>query len=125
MTHTTRNPKGDSRAELLKVAREVFAEKGFEATTISEIVARAGVAQGTFYWYFPSKVSLITMLAKEMQDQIEEALTRPSLTLRCSAVDWLYIIRGSLDQRRALMTRRLRMHGDWRLALQLPRILPT
>ncbi|MEO6892020.1 MAG: helix-turn-helix domain-containing protein [Ktedonobacteraceae bacterium] len=46
MTHTTRNPKGDRRAELLKVAREVFAEKGFEATTISEIVARAGVAPG-------------------------------------------------------------------------------
>ncbi|WP_376794932.1 TetR/AcrR family transcriptional regulator, partial [Thermogemmatispora sp.] len=35
------------KAELLRISREVFAEKGFEATTISEIVARAGVAQGT------------------------------------------------------------------------------
>lgn len=62
------------RAELLKVAREVLAEKGFEATTISEIVARAGVAQGTFYLYFPSKISLVVTLAEEMQKDIEQAL---------------------------------------------------
>ena len=62
------------RAELLKVAREVLAEKGFEATTISEIVSRAGVAQVTFYLYFPSKISLVLTLAAEMQAQIEQAL---------------------------------------------------
>lgn len=62
------------RAELLRVAREVLAEKGFEATTISEIVSRAGVAQGTFYLYFPSKISLVLTLASEMQQQIEQAL---------------------------------------------------
>src|SRR5258708_18125452 len=62
------------RAELLKIAREVLAEKGFEAATISEIVSRAGVAQGTFYLYFPSKISLVVTLAEEMQVQIEEAL---------------------------------------------------
>lgn len=62
------------RTELLKVAREVLAEKGFEATTISEIVARAGVAQGTFYLYFPSKISLVVTLATEMQENIEQAL---------------------------------------------------
>ncbi len=69
-----RGNKTDRRAELLKVAREIFAEKGFEATTISEIVARAGVAQGTFYWYFSSKAALVSTLAKEMQEQIEQAL---------------------------------------------------
>src|SRR5579885_3786399 len=62
------------RTELLKAAREVLAEKGFEAATISEIVARAGVAQGTFYLYFPSKISLVVTLAAEMQASIEQAL---------------------------------------------------
>lgn len=71
--HST--PKTQARrAELLKVARTVLAEKGFEATTISEIVSRAGVAQGTFYLYFPSKISLVLTLAEEMQNQIEQAL---------------------------------------------------
>lgn len=62
------------RAELLKIAREIFAEKGFEGTTISEIVARAGIAQGTFYLYFPSKISVVVTLAQEMQSDIEQAL---------------------------------------------------
>lgn len=70
-----KHPKAQARrAELLRVGREVLAEKGFEATTISEIVSRAGVAQGTFYLYFPSKISLIVTLAQEMQASIEDAL---------------------------------------------------
>lgn len=71
---SNKNKKTDRRAELLNIAREIFAEKGFEATTISEIVARAGVAQGTFYWYFPSKNSLMVALAKEMRHQIKRTL---------------------------------------------------
>ncbi len=62
------------RAELLKIARQIFAEKGFDATTVSEIVARAGIAQGTFYLYFPSKISVVVTLADEMQASIEQAL---------------------------------------------------
>ncbi|MEO7022595.1 MAG: TetR family transcriptional regulator [Ktedonobacteraceae bacterium] len=62
------------RAEILKIARQVFAEKGFEAATISEIVSRAGIAQGTFYLYFPSKISVVVTLAEEMQTSIEQAL---------------------------------------------------
>jgi AcrR family transcriptional regulator len=58
--------KLDRRAAILQAAREVLAAKGLEATKISEIVARAGVAQGTFYLYFPSKMSLIVALAEEM-----------------------------------------------------------
>lgn len=70
-----KHPKTQARrAELLKIAREVLAEKGFEATTISEIVTRAGIAQGTFYLYFPSKISLIVTLAEELQVSIEQAL---------------------------------------------------
>jgi AcrR family transcriptional regulator len=62
------------RTELLNAAREVFAEKGFEGTKISEIVARVGVAQGTFYLYFPSKISLVYALAEMLQKKIESAI---------------------------------------------------
>ncbi len=60
----------DRRAAILAAARTVLAEKGFEATKISEIVARAGVAQGTFYLYFPSKISLILALAEDMNTRL-------------------------------------------------------
>ena len=70
-----RHPKTQARrAELLRAAREVLAEKGFDATTVSEIVARAGVAQGTFYLYFPSKLAVVRTLVDELWLRIEQAL---------------------------------------------------
>ncbi|HEX4206617.1 MAG TPA: TetR family transcriptional regulator [Ktedonobacteraceae bacterium] len=66
--------KINRRLALLYAARQVLAEKGFESTTISEIVTRAGVAQGTFYLYFPSKVAVVIALAEELQEQIEIAI---------------------------------------------------
>ncbi len=70
MHQNAKPPKVDRRAELLKVSREIMAEKGYEATTVSEIVAKAGVAQGTFYWYFPSKASIVKTLSIEMQNEV-------------------------------------------------------
>jgi AcrR family transcriptional regulator len=60
----------ERRAALLRAAREVLAEKGLDAAKVSEIVARAGVAQGTFYLYFPSKLSLVIALAEDMDRHI-------------------------------------------------------
>jgi AcrR family transcriptional regulator len=64
--------KLDRRAAILRAAREVLATKGLEATKISDIVARAGVAQGTFYLYFPSKSSLVIALTEQMNVQVME-----------------------------------------------------
>lgn len=56
----------NKKSRLLYAAKEVFAEKGLEKTTISEIVKRAGMAQGTFYLYFSSKKALIPALADDL-----------------------------------------------------------
>ncbi|SDZ65613.1 DNA-binding transcriptional regulator, AcrR family [Evansella caseinilytica] len=66
--------KADRRAQILVVAREVLAEKGWEATKVSEIVKRAGIAQGTFYLYFESKNSLIQALTEEMMEKVFTAV---------------------------------------------------
>lgn len=47
----------------------------------------------------------------------------PALTLRCAARDWARIAIEQLDPRVALLTRRLSVSGDWRLALRLPALL--
>ncbi|MFC4403401.1 TetR/AcrR family transcriptional regulator [Gracilibacillus xinjiangensis] len=47
--------KQNTKELLLEVALELFATKGYHATKVSDIVKQAGVAQGTFYWYFTSK----------------------------------------------------------------------
>ena len=46
-------------AELIDAALAVFVEKGFAASRIDEVAARAGVSKGTLYLYYPSKASLL------------------------------------------------------------------
>jgi len=48
-----------TRAQLLDAAVKVFASRGFEAGSIQEIAAVAGVANGTFYNYFPTKEAIL------------------------------------------------------------------
>src|SRR3954463_6586898 len=63
-------PRGsDRRTQLLDAARNVFAKKGYEDATVSEIVGRAGVAQGTFYLYFPGKESLAGAFAELISER--------------------------------------------------------
>ena len=66
----------DRRAALLDAARQIFAVKGVEAARVSEIVARAGVAQGTFYLYFTSKSSLVLALTDEVYADIRQEVAR-------------------------------------------------
>lgn len=51
---------------LLKAAERCFGESGFYQTTIADITREAGVAQGTFYLYFPCKTAIFTHLVKEI-----------------------------------------------------------
>lgn len=50
------------RSDILKAAIKVFGEKGYHNAKMQEIAARAGVANGTVYRYFPSKFQLATEL---------------------------------------------------------------
>ncbi|HEX6960023.1 MAG TPA: helix-turn-helix domain-containing protein [Ferrovibrio sp.] len=52
-----------TRQQLLLAAAKVFAERGFDAAAIQEITAAAGVANGTFYNYFPTKEAILEAAA--------------------------------------------------------------
>ena len=66
------------RAQLLRAARKVFRANGYDGASVSEIVREAGVAQGTFYLYFPSKkdaaMSLVDGLMKTMAQAVATAM---------------------------------------------------
>jgi AcrR family transcriptional regulator len=53
------NRKESTRQDLLNAAVDVFCDKGYHYSLISDIVARAGMGQGTFYRHFQSKRDLI------------------------------------------------------------------
>jgi AcrR family transcriptional regulator len=50
----------ERRQQILEAAFEVFTQKGFSAAKVSDVAARAGVSQGTVYWYFDSKEELLS-----------------------------------------------------------------
>lgn len=56
----------NKRESIIQSAIRVFTDKGIGKTTISDIVKDAGIAQGTFYLYFPSKLSLMPAIAEVM-----------------------------------------------------------
>lgn len=74
----------ERRTELVAAARQLFATQGVEGTSISDIVKAAGVAQGTFYWYFASKQEALNAVVREMTDEACGAVMTlagdPSLT---------------------------------------------
>ncbi|ASJ56874.1 TetR family transcriptional regulator [Brevibacillus formosus] len=58
--------KDDKYSKILKAAIEIISEKGLDKTSISDIVKKAGIAQGTFYLYFPSKMALVPAIADNL-----------------------------------------------------------
>jgi len=57
--------RAERRTALLAAARDVFAERGYAAATIDDVVARAGVARGTFYLYFKDKRDVFRALVDD------------------------------------------------------------
>lgn len=63
----------DKRERILKAAIEVFAHRGFENSSVSDVANHAGVANGTVYLYFKNKVD---MFVQAMQSVITERLAQ-------------------------------------------------
>lgn len=52
-------PEKKRKNEILTVAANLFAQKGYERTTIQDITGAIGLNQGVFYYYFPDKQTLL------------------------------------------------------------------
>jgi len=61
-------------AALLSAAVEVFAEKGFEAATMTEIAAKAGASIGSLYQFFPTKDVLAAALHQANGEALSQML---------------------------------------------------
>ncbi len=73
--HAPRQRRKEARPqELIDAALALFAEKGFAATRSEEVAARAGVAKGTLYLYYPSKEELLkAVISQRLSSQIAAA----------------------------------------------------
>ncbi|CAM5228079.1 TetR/AcrR family transcriptional regulator [Streptomyces xanthochromogenes] len=68
------------RGRIFSAALSLFAEKGFEQTTIDDITERADVARGTFFNHFQHKEELITTWSNQRRERLEDKLQQEVLT---------------------------------------------
>src|SRR3989337_1705810 len=64
--------KDETRTRIFRAAIALLREKGFEATTIDEITARADVAKGTFFNHYPRKEAVLGSLSEEQLAEADE-----------------------------------------------------
>lgn len=102
---TRRQRRKEARpAELAAAALSLFIEKGFAATRLDEVAARAGVSKGTLYLYFDSKEALfkavieegVVPLFEEFEAKLETLKDDPERLLREILLGWWAKV-GSTD----------------------------
>jgi ribonucleoside-diphosphate reductase beta chain len=81
--------------------------------------------RATIQWIFDGAEPRYLALGADNEPRVSVGqLVHPTVTLHCTAADWLRIAGGRLSQQRAVLTRRLRIAGGWSLALRLGEVLP-
>jgi AcrR family transcriptional regulator len=74
MTEVTReaHARQDTRARIQSVALELFAEQGYDKTSLREIAERLGVTKAALYYHFKSKEDIVTSLVEDYFGAIDE-----------------------------------------------------
>jgi AcrR family transcriptional regulator len=70
----SRTNVGERRDQLLRVAREIFAERGYQATTMDDVAAAAGFTKPILYQHFSSKESLYNEIVQNASSHLLESL---------------------------------------------------
>jgi AcrR family transcriptional regulator len=106
---TPKRARGKQRvAELMQAAAAVFAERGFESATMTEIAARAGAPIGSLYQFFPAKEVLADTLVRNyaalLAADLEELEARAGSIEIVPLVERLFgLLRGHPRERAAAM----------------------
>ena len=73
--------KNERKQELLKIAYNMFLTKGYENTSVDDIINEAKIAKGTYYYYFESKEAtleeVINMMINEEVESAKRFLNMP------------------------------------------------
>src|SRR6478735_6198571 len=72
---TTQSPRSDTRARIIDVALELFAEHGYEKTSLREIADRLGVTKAALYYHFKTKDDIVRGIVEKMAAPIDEAIS--------------------------------------------------
>ncbi len=68
----------DTRERLVMAALQLFSEKGYESTSVADILKTAGVNSGSLYHFFPTKQALLVEVLDTYYQGIEPMLLQPA-----------------------------------------------
>lgn len=66
----------NTRSRIVSASWELFYEKGYDDTTVDDIVERSGTSKGSFYHYFPGKDALLSSLSSLFDEKYEELMSQ-------------------------------------------------
>jgi len=70
------SPRSDTRERIQVVARELFAEKGVQRTSLQDIAARMGITKPALYYHFKSREELVRSILQPLIDEGEDYTAR-------------------------------------------------
>jgi len=68
----------DTRQRIVMTAMDLFWEKGFQSTSVADILSRSQVHSGSLYHFFPGKQDVLAAVLEAYRDGIEEWLLAPA-----------------------------------------------
>src|SRR5690349_23741889 len=74
MEHTAPTPRTDTRSRVQKVALELFAEQGYEKTSLREIAERLDLTKAALYYHFKTKEEILTGIFEDLTRPVEELI---------------------------------------------------
>jgi AcrR family transcriptional regulator len=106
-----RRVRGEAtRRRLVEVARDLFGRRGYEGTSVEDVLVASGVARGALYHHFQSKAELFDAVAEALFVEIADVtnaaargVETPLARLRAGAQAWLEMARDGAVQRIVLL----------------------
>src|SRR5207344_2626905 len=95
-----------TRGQLIAIARRMFAERGYEDTSVEAVLREAGVSRGSLYHHFASKEALFEAVAEDVETSVGvQTLAAaggsdgPVAALRAGSLNWIRLAGDPVVQR--------------------------
>jgi TetR/AcrR family transcriptional repressor of nem operon len=89
----------DTRQRIVEAARVLFWEKGYAATGLAELLARAGANSGSFYHFFDSKDAVLRTVLETYRDLLDPLVIRPAFRAHARPVERIFALLDGYRQR--------------------------
>ena len=102
MTSTATAPKpthSDTRQRIIDAARHLFWEKGYAATGLAELLARAGANSGSFYHFFDSKDAVLRTVLEGYRDLLDPVVVQPAFASQQNPIDRVFALLAGYRER--------------------------